>query len=417
MKKKLFLISLLLISGCNKIDLGDLETSIYVVSDIHLYSNNLIGENNIKYIKENFTSDGRVQEYDYELVNSLVNDVNKNKPEYLVISGDLSFNGEKDSHLELVKLLDKIEDTKVLVIPGNHDTYSLNSFSCLNDEVVYTDSITSDEFKSIYKDYGYSDAYSYDNDTLSYIYEISEDKWLMMLDTNQSKYNEEFGMNIVGGSIYENTYKWMEENLRYAQENDIEVISVSHHNLLVHNKLFKLSYTLFNNEEIIDLLTKYNVKLNMSGHLHIQSIKNTIKNEKEFYDISSGSLLDYGNRIGILDIYSDYLKYESKKIDFIDSSLDFNKYSYDAFYNKYYNKSIYRNEVRFNDKASEVTSLLSEINCYYFDGDYVNINKVIKKNKSLIKLIKENTQNYENDYISTIIEVDKENQHSLLIKR
>ena len=417
MKKKLFLISLILISGCNKIDLGNLETSIYIASDIHLYSKNLIGDNNVNCVKEKFTSDGRVQEYDYELVNSLVNEVNKNRPEYLVISGDLSYNGEKDSHLELVKLLDKIEDTKVLVIPGNHDTYSLNSFSCLDDKVTTIDSITNDEFKSIYKDYGYSDAYSYDNDTLSYIYEISEDKWLLMLDTNQSKYNEEFGMNIVGGSIYENTYKWMEENLKYAKENDIEVISVSHHNLLVHNKLFKLSYTLFNNEEIIDLLTKYDVKLNMSGHLHIQSIKNTVKNEKEFYDISSGSLLDYGNRIGILDIYSDYLKYESKKIDFIDSSLDFNKYSYDVFYNKYYNKSIYRNEVRFNDKASEVTSLLSEINCYYFDGDYVNINKVIKKNKSLIKLIKENTQNYENDYISTIIEVDKENQHSLLIKR
>ena len=75
------------------------------------------------------------------------------------------------------------------------------------------------------------------------------------------------------------------------------------------------------------------------------------------------------------------------------------------------------NEIRFNDKALEVTSLLSEINCYYFDGDYVNINKVIRKNKSLIKLIKENTQNYENDYVGTIIEVEKENQHSLLIKR
>ena len=417
MKKKLFLISLLLISGCNKVDLGNLETSIYIASDIHLYSNNLIGENNINCVKEKFTSDGRVQEYDYELVNSLVNEVNKNKPEFLVISGDLSFNGERDSHLELVKLLDKIEDTKVLVIPGNHDTYSLNSFSCLNDEVIYTDSITSDEFKSIYKDYGYSGAYSYDLESLSYIYEISEDKWLMMLDTNQSKYNEEFGMNIVGGFIFENTYKWMEENLKYAYQNNIEVISVSHHNLLVHNPLFKTSYTLFNNEEVINLFTKYNVKVNFSGHLHIQSIKDTMKNDKEFYDVSSGSLLDYGNRIGILDIYNNYLKYESRKINFIDTSFDFNKYSYDVFYNKYFNKSLYRNEIRFNDKALEVTSLLSEINCYYFDGDYVNINKVIRKNKSLIKLIKENTQNYENDYVGTIIEVEKENQHSLLIKR
>lgn len=417
MKKKLILISLLLISGCNKVDLGNLETSIYIASDIHLYSNNLIGENNVNCVKEKFTSDGRVQEYDYELVNSLVNEVNKNKPEFLVISGDLSFNGERDSHLELVKLLDKIKDTKVLVIPGNHDTYSLNSFSCLNDEVTTIDSITSDEFKTIYKDYGYSNAYSYDLESLSYIYEISEDKWLMMLDTNQSKYNEEFGMNIVGGFIFENTYKWMEENLKYAYQNNIEVISVSHHNLLVHNHLFNTSYTLFNNEEIIDLFTKYDVKLNFSGHLHIQSIKDTMKNDKEFYDVSSGSLLDYSNRYGILDIYNNYLKYESKKINFIDTSFDFNEYSYDFFYNKYYNKSISLNEYLYLDKAKEITSLLSEINCYYFDGDYVNINKVIKENKSLIRLIKRKTKNYKESYISTIIEVEKENQHSLLVKR
>ena len=417
MKKKLILISFLLISGCNKVDLGNLETSIYIASDIHLYSNNLIGENNVNCVKEKFTSDGRVQEYDYELVNSLVNEVNKNKPEFLVISGDLSFNGERDSHLELVKLLDKIEDTKVLVIPGNHDTYSLNSFSCLNDEVTTIDSITSDEFKTIYKDYGYSNAYSCDKESLSYIYEISEDKWLMMLDTNQSKYNYEYNMNIVSGNINEDTYKWMEENLKYAYQNNIEVISVSHHNLLVHNPLFKTSYTILNNEEVINLFTKYDVKMNFSGHLHIQSIKDTKMNKKKFYDISSGSLLDYSNRYGIFDIYNNYLKYESKKINFIDNSFDFNKYSYDVFYNKYFNKSISLNEYLYLDKAKEITSLLSEINCYYFDGDYVNINKVIKENKSLIRLIKRKTKNYKESYISTIIDVEKENQHSLLVKR
>ena len=417
MKKKLFLIPLLLISGCNKIDLGDLESTIYIASDIHLYSNNLISENNVKYIKENFTSDGRVQEYDYELVNSLVNEVNKNKPEYLVLSGDLSYNGERDSHLELVKLLDKIEDTKVLVIPGNHDTYSLNSFSCLEDKVTKIKSITHDDFKEIYMNYGYNDAYSYDEDTLSYIYEISDDKWLLMLDTSQSIYNKEFDMNIIGGNIYENTYNWMEQNLKYAYENNIEVISVTHHNLLVHNELFKQSYTLYNNEKIIDLLVKYDVKLNLSGHLHIQSIKSAEKNEKLIFDISNGSLLDYGNRYGILNIYSNYLKYESKKIDFIDDSFDFNEYSYNIFYKRYYDKSLFRNEIRYEDDSEEITSLLSEINCYYFDGDYVNINKVVKKNRSLIKLIKEKTENYENDYIKTIIDVEKENQHSLLIKR
>ena len=139
--------------------------------------------------------------------------------------------------------------------------------------------------------------------------------------------------------------------------------------------------------------------------------------DKEFYDISSGSLLDYGNRYGVLNIYSNYLQYESNKINFIDSNIDFNKYSFDVFYNKYYNKSIYRNEKTFNDKKEEVTSLLSEINCYYFDGDYVSINKLVKKNKKLIELIKEKTSDYENSYVGSIIEVENKNQHSLIIKR
>ena len=89
-----------------------------------------------------------------------------------------------------------------------------------------------------------------------------------------SKYNYEAGMTLVGGMIEENTYKWIEENLKYAKENNIQVTSFMHHNLLVHNELFKTSYTLYNNQDIVDLLIKYNVKINFSGHLHIQSIKN-----------------------------------------------------------------------------------------------------------------------------------------------
>lgn len=413
-----------LLIGCNEnieeitIEKINHELSIYIASDLHLYSNNLLINNSDKYSKDRFTSDGRVQEYDYELVDSLIKEVNDYKPEYLVLTGDLSYNGEKDSLLELKKKLDTInKDTKVLVIPGNHDCYSVNPFYIENDEIKYQHGVTYDEFKEIFSNYGYIDAYSYDEYSLSYIYELDESNWILMLDTNNTEYNYELSSNIIGGFIEEKSLEWIENNLKYASKNNINVISATHHNLLVHSEVFKTSYTINNYESLLNLYLEYGVKLNLSGHLHIQSIASEIKEDKYVYDIASGSLLDYGNRVGVLDIYSNAYDYKSHKIKFIDESFDFNQYSFDVFYNKYYNKSIVRNKNKYDKNVEEITDLLSKINCYYFDGDYREINKLVEDNKKLIRYIKRNTEDYENSYLESIIEVENKNQHELLIEK
>ena len=137
--KKVLIISLFLLlfslCSCSK---KEKELSILIATDTHLYSKNLLSEDNKIYIKENFSSDGRIQEYDYKLFEGLIKEVNKLKPEYFILTGDLSYNGEKDSLLEVKRLLDNVNsDTKVLVIPGNHDCYSLNPFSAINDKKWY----------------------------------------------------------------------------------------------------------------------------------------------------------------------------------------------------------------------------------------------------------------------------------------
>ena len=110
----LFIFPILLSSCSSSIEKINHEMQIYIASDLHLYSSNLIGENNVKYTKDKITSDGRVQEFDYELVKEFVKNININKPDYVFLTGDLSYNGEKDSHVELIKLLD-IED-KIITI-------------------------------------------------------------------------------------------------------------------------------------------------------------------------------------------------------------------------------------------------------------------------------------------------------------
>lgn len=415
--KKVLIISLFLLLfslyGCSK---KEKELSILIATDTHLYSKNLLSEDNKTYIKENFSSDGRIQEYDYKLFEGLIKEVNKLKPEYFILTGDLSYNGEKDSLLEVKRLLDTINsDTKVLVIPGNHDCYSLNFFSAINDKGLVLEGVTYEEFKDIFTDYGYQNAYSYDDKSLSYIYELTEDKWILMLDTSLSEHNYEAKKNIVGGFLDEETLLWLENNLVYAKEHNIEVISATHHNLLVHNPLFAGNYTLGNAERCLELFSKYQVKLNFSGHLHIQSIKSRIVNDYEVFDIAGGGLLDYGNRYGIVNIYDNHYEYESKVVETEIKNLK--KHSFNTFYQEYYDKSMRANSIYYRDDAEKVTDLLSKINAYYFDGNYEKIHSLLFWNQDLENIIIGDTRDYEDSYVRTIIEVENKNQYNVKIKK
>ena len=176
------------LSSC-EIQPGERETTVFIATDVHLFSDNLLSEDNQRYTKDKFVSDGRIQEYDYQLMEALVEQVNAQIPEYLILTGDLTFNGERDSHLEVARLLSGVNpDTKVLVIPGNHDVYSINAVSVIKDKMEAVDSITAEDFREIYADFGYEGAVSYDADSLSYIYALDNDKWALMLDTSLSRY-------------------------------------------------------------------------------------------------------------------------------------------------------------------------------------------------------------------------------------
>ena len=58
--------------------LGELENKMFVTSDIHLLASSLV-DNTVKYSKEKLTSDGRGEEYDYEIFSSIVEQGNKEK--------------------------------------------------------------------------------------------------------------------------------------------------------------------------------------------------------------------------------------------------------------------------------------------------------------------------------------------------
>ena len=245
MKRKKLLLPLifLCLSSCNtnettSFDSGNLLDSIMIISDIHFLSDSLTSKLD-KYLPEKINSDGRIQEKDDEILDIIIDTANKNNPKAVIITGDLTYNGEKQSHLDLANKLNEINDNiDVLVIPGNHDILSTNSTDFSNDELVFAPNINSDEFKQIYINQGYNGAYSYDEHSLSYIYEVNPNQWILMLDSAMYYNNDLNDANTVGGYILPETITWLETHLKYAQEHNINVISAMHHNLYIHNPLF-----------------------------------------------------------------------------------------------------------------------------------------------------------------------------------
>lgn len=374
----------------------NLQHTFYICSDVHLLSNNLLDNPDIK---GRYTSDGRVQRYDYELVQALVDKVNADKPDALILTGDLSFNGELDSHKELIKMLDTVSpEVKVLVIPGNHDTYILNG-------LVADCSTTDESFKKLYANYGYTGAVSYDEDTLSYAYEIGDDFLALMLDTTLCRYNEDENRNTVGGYVSPYTREWIEGLLIEAQKKGQRVVCFTHHNVIDHDTGFTSGYTIIDNEPLIELLMKYGVQLNFSGHLHIQNIAKYADKGKALYDIASSSLLTYSNTVGKLNVYSDGFTYEKTSLVPFD---DFTELSKNHFMDVYYDKNIDRFNEIYGDDGDAVLRFTCLCNVLYFDGDYKAVMAERNKNKKLLALIKKN-----NTKISHYFRIDDTDQRAL----
>lgn len=242
---------------------------IVVASDVHYYSPELTdyGEAFEEMLKGD---DGKLVNYIPQLMDAFTAEMEELQPSAVILSGDLTLNGEKAGHEALAQKLGILEEkgVKVLVIPGNHDINNYASATYFGEEREAADMVDPQEFYDIYRRFGYDQAKSRDENSLSYVYELDEKNWLFMLDSAQYEpYNK------VGGRIKEETLTWMENQLEEAREKGITVIPIAHHNLLKESILYPTDCTLENSQDVIELLESFRVPLYISGHLHLQRTK------------------------------------------------------------------------------------------------------------------------------------------------
>lgn len=332
----------------------DQDLSIIETTDVHYFAPSLT-DNGAAFKQYVAAGDGKQLAYSDEITDAFLEDVEAKKTDVLIISGDLTNNGEKTSHEELAKKLAQVEKagTQVFVVPGNHDINNPWARKFEKDKQLPTDTITPTDFSKIYGDFGYKDAISSDDFSLSYLAAPSSKVWLLMLDTAIYKTNMQQGTPTTEGGLTTGTLDWVKECSALAEKNGAKLIPVMHHNLTNHSDVIQRGFTINYNQQVIDTLTAGNMEFSLSGHTHTQNIRTAKSTDgKEITDIVTNALSVYPHKYGNIT-YSAKNKnftYQSQKLD-IESwakehgktdknLLNFDQFDYDTFYNSGYDKAI-----------------------------------------------------------------------------
>ena len=142
MKKLLVILFVICLFACDARDdrhiVEDGISKIMLVSDLHYLSSDLY-DNGEKFNAYMATSDAKLTKYSDVLVDGIIDTALEENADVLIISGDLTFNGEKLSHEQLSKRLAYLQDrgVDVLVIPGNHDINNLFAYKFEKDNIYY----------------------------------------------------------------------------------------------------------------------------------------------------------------------------------------------------------------------------------------------------------------------------------------
>ena len=157
------------------------ETKLMVVSDPHYMDPSLYRGSEL-FLSVLRRGDGKLTQYGEDLLSALYRQVLEEKPELLLVTGDLTFNGEKASHLALADWFRTVEAAGVPVrfIPGNHDINTAGPVGFSGNAYYSTDPVTPDEFASIYEGFLESPG----DAGFSYVVQVSSHLRVVMTDVS-----------------------------------------------------------------------------------------------------------------------------------------------------------------------------------------------------------------------------------------
>ena len=273
-----------------------------IASDLHYIAPELT-DGGPGYQQTLKNGDSKFMPYVEEITDAFLDEVLADPPDVVLLTGDLTFNGAEISHRRLAGKLQRLEDAgiPVLVLPGNHDVYNENAALYRGGSFERVPFADSESFAGIYRDFGPGEALSADSDSLSYVWQLNEQVWIMMLDENTA--HDFCGLS-------DRSFQWIEAQLQKAREEGRFVLVAGHQNVFQHS-IFRGGYVIQGAQRLQEMLRRYGVPLCLSGHLHTQHVLS----EDGLTEIATSALCSYPCQYAVLTAEDGRLRYGTRRLD------------------------------------------------------------------------------------------------------
>jgi len=268
---------------------------IAVISDIHVYDPTLgvTGDAFNNYL----VSECKLIPMSNAIMESVTNSLIAEKPDILLVTGDLTKDGELVDHQLVASYLQKIKNngTKVVVIPGNHDINNPQSYSFSASGIKKIANIQASDFKTIYSNFGFGEAIAQDPNSLSYVFQPYKGIWILAMDDCKYSPTDNATEETVSGKFNDNTLAWINTQLQSAKSQNIVVIGMVHHGLLEHftgesADPFELGYVTDNYQTVSKDFADAGMRICFTGHFHANDISLVKNSATSFlFDVETGS--------------------------------------------------------------------------------------------------------------------------------
>lgn len=383
----------------------DKKTSFWVISDTHLIADSLHDDGQA-FSQMQKTSQGKDLYYQETALSAFVRMAEEKKPAAIIVTGDVTFNGERVSAERFAEIFKPLTKTKLLVLPGNHDIYDGWAREFHGKKQYYAGQISPRMWRNIFRT-SYETAVSVDNSSLAYSVQLNPDYLLILADSNDYGNEESSTAPATAGFLGKEQRKWIKEQLQYASQNNLRVIFCMHHNLYAHNPAVNKGYVVDDYRELRKLLAQYNVKLVFSGHIHAQNIMSP-QNSCPATEVVTASFCSNDQGYGVVKVSPKEISYTCHHFEMKDYLTDKEKQNWTLTHFHDYleniqlgtisaelmQKDLYRNH---DDLKSvrQMGRLFGEMNYHFFTGkNHIDFDELQKLKKSEIyqRLISENPQ-------------------------
>ncbi len=265
--------------------------TLTVITDTHYYSEQN-GVSGAAYDRANLKSQKLLKNSAAVLEAAYTQIAKDNRSDVVIVCGDLTNNGELNSHAEAIEQFRRLKarGKRVYVITATHDFRQSGETAAYDgDKQITTPTALREDLFDMYREFGPDEAIAVHRESMSYIIQL-EDGYRLFALNDDSNGNWKSGFS-------DECFEWITEQAKDARENGQTIIAMTHHPLIAPSPLYGLigkGDMLGDHDIRINQLADIGVQFIFTGHTHVHNISShRSPRGNVIYDVGTGSLVGY----------------------------------------------------------------------------------------------------------------------------